>query len=198
MAFNSVDIAIAVLVFISAIIGFARGFVREAISLATWLGAIILALMFYETVANMIPIEIDKDIIKNVLAGVIIFTVVLIIGSIINFFFSRIVEVIGLGAIDRILGGAFGILRGLLIVTLIVFLLKLGFTNLTETDYWKKSASIPKFEEAAAWIKEATPPDAERKVYDFLERLGIDTSSVAQQPSPDDASGVNSSKQESL
>lgn len=174
MSFNYIDIGIAVLVFISAIIGFARGFVREAISLATWVGAIILALMFAQQLADHLPIEIDNKTVKAIVAGVVIFTLVLIVGSLINFFLSRIISFIGLDAIDRILGGAFGVVRGMLIIALVVLLLTLGFTSITEMDIWKSSQFIPKFEEAAQWIQGIVPPDISKQVEEFLQRFGFD------------------------
>lgn len=155
MDINYIDITIVVIVLITALIGFMRGFVWMAIFLATWTAAILLAYTYKEQLAPLLPFKLDNETLQLGLSFLIIFIGTLIAGAIINYLFSKAVSAIGLGTFDRILGMGLGILLGALGVTLITMLL--SFTELPGQDVWTKSKLIPKFKEAAEWIKTLVP-----------------------------------------
>ena len=155
MDLNYVDITIVVIILITALIGFMRGFVWMAIFLATWTAAILLAYTYKEQLAPLLPFKLDNETLQLGLAFLIIFIGTLIAGAIINYLFSKAVSAIGLGTFDRILGMGLGIVLGSLGVTLITMLL--SFTELPSQDVWTKSKLIPKFKEAAEWIKTLVP-----------------------------------------
>ncbi len=157
MDLNYVDITIVVIILITALIGFMRGFVWMAIFLATWTAAILLAYTYKEQLAPLLPVKLDNETLQLGLAFLLIFIGTLIAGSIINYLFSKAVSAIGLGTFDRILGMGLGIVLGSLGVTLITMLL--SFTELPTQDVWTKSKLIPKFKEAAEWIKTLVPDD---------------------------------------
>jgi membrane protein required for colicin V production len=173
---NYLDIGIAVLVLISAIIGFVRGFVREALSLTTWVAAIVLAFFFADKLATMLPFNIANDLVRLGVSFLLIFIGVLVLGSLLNFLLAKAISAIGLGGVDRILGGAFGVLRGGLIVTLIVLIMGMGLTKITESELWQSSKLLPKFEEAAAWVKEMIPPDLAEKIKQTGSDMGAGSS----------------------
>ena len=62
MDFNYIDIAIAVIILITALIGFMRGLVWMAIFLATWTAAILLAIKYKDTLATELPITLGSDL----------------------------------------------------------------------------------------------------------------------------------------
>ena len=155
MEFNYIDITIIVIILITALIGFMRGFVWMAIFLATWTAAILLAYTYKEQVASMLPVKLDSEAMQIGLAFLLIFIATLIAGAIINYLFSKAVSAIGLGTFDRILGMGLGIVLGALGVTLVTMLL--SFTELPSQDAWSKSKLIPKFKEAEEWIKTIVP-----------------------------------------
>ena len=155
MDFNYIDITIIVIILITALIGFMRGFVWMAIFLATWTAAILLGYTYKEQVASMLPVKLDSEAMLLGLAFLLIFIGTLIAGAIINYLFSKAVSAIGLGTFDRILGMGLGIILGALGVTLVTMLL--SFTELPTQDAWGKSKLLPKFKEAEAWIKTIVP-----------------------------------------
>jgi len=157
MDFNYLDIAIAVIILITALIGFMRGLVWMAIFLATWAAAILLAIKYKDVVASQLPIKLGSEVAQTGLAALLVFLGVLIAGAIINYLFNRAIQAIGLGTFDRILGTGLGIALGALAVTLLVMLL--GITELPKQDIWQSSKFIPKFQEAALWIKSLVPED---------------------------------------
>jgi len=151
------DLGISVIVLLSLIIGFIRGFARELISLATWFAAFAFAILYLKPLANQLPFTLQSDIASMGVAFAIIFFGVLILGAIINYLLSSAVSSIGLGGIDRMLGAIFGALRGCLIVVLMVILL--GVTALPAKTWWIESRFIPYFELGAERVKSNIPQD---------------------------------------
>lgn len=157
MDVNYIDIAIVVIMLITALIGFMRGFVWMAIFLATWSAAILLAIKFKDQLASALPIKLGSEVAQIGLAALLIFIGVLIAGAIINYLFSKAVSAIGLGTFDRILGTGLGVALGALAITLVVMLVSL--TEFPNQATWQQSKFVPKFQEAAAWIQTLIPDD---------------------------------------
>nr|WP_308873948.1 CvpA family protein [Thiothrix subterranea] len=99
MTADILDISIIVLIVLSAVIGLIRGFVREAFSLITWLAALGFAFLYYEQLAVHVPFDGQGKLGQVVIAFIVIFLGVLIVGSIINHLLSAAVSSVGLGAL---------------------------------------------------------------------------------------------------
>jgi len=134
-----IDILVILVLFASLIFGFFRGFVKELLSLMAWIFAFFVAYYFSESVAIIIPFEAEFAI-KYVGSFVLIFIFVLIISSILIKYISSFVHKIGLGASNIILGGLFGILRGVIIVYFLIFLIEK--TSFVEDPTWQQANSI--------------------------------------------------------
>ncbi len=174
LGLNYIDIGIIVLIFLSALVGFVRGFVREALSLTVWVAAIVLTIAFAEDLSTKLPFTISYALAPLIIAAVLIFVGVLIAGSLLNYIVNKGLYAIGMGGLDRVLGGAFGVIRGALVVTLLVLLLSLGLTPfVTDSVFWKESAFVPRFKEGAEWVKNMIPADIEQKIKDAGVDLGI-------------------------
>ncbi len=155
MSADLLDLGIFILVLLSLIIGLVRGFVREIVSLATWVAAIAFALLYVKPLSLQLPFALQSEVARLGVAFAIIFFGVLVLGMIVNFLFSTAVSSIGLGGVDHFFGGVFGALRGGLIVTLAVILLSL--TTLPVQSGWKDSRLVPWFEQSAVWLKGMVP-----------------------------------------
>ena len=183
MDFNYFDIAIVVIILITALIGFMRGIVWMGIFLATWAAAILLAIKYKDAVAQALPIKLSSEIAQTGLAALLIFLGVLIVGAIINFLFSKAVAAVGLGAFDRILGTGLGVALGALAITLLTMLL--GLTELPNQKAWSQSLLIPKFQEASAWLQTLIPEDLNQYINDNNGESGSTT--LAPSDSSDDS-----------
>ncbi|WP_298608045.1 CvpA family protein [uncultured Thiothrix sp.] len=172
-----VDLGIIVLIVLSALIGLIRGFVREAVSLATWIAAAAFAFLYVRPLAAQLPFAVQSEVVRLGIAFAIIFFGVLVAGAIINYLFNAAISAIGLGGVDRFFGGLFGAFRGALLVTLSVVLL--GLTSLPANAWWRDSRLLPSFELAAVKLKNYIPAD----VSNFLEK-GAANHLPAQQPAP--------------
>ncbi|HET7314384.1 CvpA family protein [Salinisphaera sp.] len=152
-----IDVAIVVVVALSAVIGFFRGFLREALGLATWILAFYLAFNFAASVSVYLRRWIDVDSARLAVAFAIVFLGVLIVGAIANYLLGRLVSQTGLAGTDRVLGIVFGVVRG--VAVLIVLVLLAGVTPVPRNSWWQSSIFIGQLEAGALWVRGYLPPD---------------------------------------
>ncbi|AWX14606.1 colicin V synthesis protein [Mergibacter septicus] len=145
-----IDYIIIGIVLFSIFISLFRGFVREVLSLATWIVAFLVSSNFYPNIADYLT-EVKSDYVRNGTAIALLFIATLIAGVIVNFTVSKLVDTTGLTGTDRVLGACFGLLRGILVVAALLFFLD-TFTDFSQTDWWKESKLIPHFGFVIDWF----------------------------------------------
>ncbi len=162
-----IDIIIVVIFLISTTIALLRGFVREVVSIVTWVAAIWLALSHSEQVSFLLPEAIDsasfsfggKDYGTNIRVGiafVLIMVGVLVLGALINFALGQVMKAQIFKGMDRMLGLIFGVLRASVITTILIMTAS-AFTTLPQTSIWQSSRLIKPFELAAVWVAAQLP-----------------------------------------
>lgn len=147
---NWIDFAILGVILLSTLISLVRGFVKEAISLAVWIGAFFIASQFYADLAVYLT-NFDDAMIRNGIAIAILFVVTLILGGLLNYMVAQLVQHTGLTGTDRSLGAVFGLLRGALIVSAMLFFMDV-FTPAPNADWWQSSVLIPEFKVVVEWF----------------------------------------------
>ena len=152
-----IDYAIAGLVLISAIIGFLRGFIKEAFALCTWVVAVGVAWQYSRDFAVLLQKVISHPAARIATAFGLVFFMTLILGGLISFILNHLIEKTGLSGTDRLLGLLFGVLRGAVLVSIMVMLA--GVTPLPQDPWWKQSLLIPPFQSFAVWLKDHIPSD---------------------------------------
>ncbi|CAK0774420.1 membrane protein required for colicin V production [Azospirillaceae bacterium] len=113
-----VDIIVVTVILLSAGLAFLHGFVREALSIGSWVGAAFVALWAFPFAAPLARTHIHHPIAADAAAGAVVFLIALIIFSLISQHISRFAHDSGLGAIDRSLGFVFGAIRGAVLICL--------------------------------------------------------------------------------
>ena len=149
------DFVVIACIVISALLALARGLIREVIALAAWIAALVLALALAGPLAEQFRTWNVSPAVLQVLAFVAIFFAVLIAGGIIAALLSGAVRAIGLGWLDRLLGGAFGVARGVLLV--LVGILVAGLTSMPRSDWWQNSATAAPLTAAALEFRDWLP-----------------------------------------
>jgi len=152
------DLLILGVIALSALISLIRGFVKESISLLSWIAAGIVAFRYFSPLAELLEPYLADPTIRSMAAFAVLFISTLIIGAIINFIMSQLVSKTGLSGTDKALGVVFGGARGVLIVTMIVLLASL--TPMPEAQWWQDSAMVGFFQQLAGWVKGIIPADA--------------------------------------
>ncbi len=152
------DLIIIGIIALSALISLIRGFVKESISLVTWIVAGVLAFRYFSPLSELLEPYVSAPTIRGVAAFAILFISTLIVGAAINFIMSQLVSKTGLSGTDKALGVVFGGARGALIVTMLVLLASL--TPMPEAKWWQDSLMIDFFQQLAGWVKGIIPADS--------------------------------------
>lgn len=152
-----VDLVILGIIGISAAISLFRGFVKESISLATWVLAGTIAVRYMDVMAGLLEQSIASVTIRMGASFASLFIITLIVGAIVNFIVGQMVEKTGLSGTDKALGVAFGLGRGVLIVVMMLFLA--GLTPMPQEPWWKESLLIEHFAAVSIWIRDFLPTD---------------------------------------
>lgn len=151
MSFTPVDWAIIAIIAISALISLKRGFVKEALSLLTWVIAGAVAWMFGGSLSQYLSGYIETPSARVIAGCAILFVATLLVGAMVNFLIGELIRVTGLSGTDRFLGMVFGAARGGLLVVVAVGLLSLG--PVQQDQWWQKSRLLPQFVMVADWSK---------------------------------------------
>ena len=120
---NSLDWVILAVVFISVLGSLLKGFVRESISLASVVVGIVLASRLYPMTTGFFLHFVRSQDLAAILGFVTIFSGCLIAGALVSFFVHKFVRLAHLQWFDRLLGAAFGLIRGWMIAAVLVLLL---------------------------------------------------------------------------
>ena len=154
---NVVDIAIVAIVSISLIIGLFRGFIREALSLFSWIVALWIAYTYATVGAIYLQSYIDQPPLRTVAAFAAIFVVALILISMLSHLIHRILSITGISGVDRSLGALFGLMRGIIIVATLI--LGATFMDLMSQPWWHDSLLAGYFNPVTDFIRSLLPAD---------------------------------------
>jgi membrane protein required for colicin V production len=148
---TTADYVIIAAVLISALVGAARGLLREGIAFATWIVALIFAWHFSDLVEPHLGGVLSAAEVKAWVARLIILLGVLLIGALIGSLVHQFVRLSIFSGMDRLVGFAFGALRGLLLLGIFVMLGQL--LKLERDHWWQNSRLIPVGESIANAVR---------------------------------------------
>jgi membrane protein required for colicin V production len=168
---NWVDYSIAGIIFVSALIGLLRGFIKEILSLIIWGASFFIGFKFCEPFSHYFTSHITNASLRTSTAFIILFTVTLIIGSIISHLITNLSDKTALKSPDRALGMFFGIARGILVVAVLLLLFSIG---IKEKNSWQKESYLaPKFNDVIDWMQTFLPNGTKESI----ENLKLNTHS---------------------
>jgi membrane protein required for colicin V production len=154
--FNWLDLCIIGVMGISGLVGLVRGLVREVFSLAAWAVAIWSGLHYGGQVADYLQNMIPLPSARAAVGFTLVFLVVLMFAGLFGYILARLIETTGLSGVDRLAGLLFGLARGALVVTVLVFLAK--ETPFPKDPWWLESRLVPLFQSMAIWLSQQIPP----------------------------------------
>lgn len=152
------------LVALSTLIGLWRGFVQEVFALAIWVAAFFIAFQYSDLAATALENTIELPSARTAIGFGGLFVGVLVVGGLLTWLISKLVEKTGLSGTDRLLGAVFGAFRGVLL--LIALIIVGGFTPLPQDPWWDNSRVIQSLMPLAEWAS-AFLPDAVQEYFDL-------------------------------
>lgn len=156
------DYAVLTVLGMSVLLGLWRGVVSEILALVAWVVAFLAARAEAAEVANWLAPHIAEPALRLAAAYVLVVVAVLAVFSIARLVLKLLLKAVGLGLLDRLLGAAFGALRGVVVVATGV--LVAGMTPLPKMEWWREAKLAPPLETAVLATRPWLPADAAKRI----------------------------------
>ncbi len=170
MPFTVLDVILIVVVLISAALAMVRGFVREVLSVASWVAAVAAAYYLHGLVLPLAKPYFHSGTVATIVAAAAIFFITLIIASFVTMKIADFVIDSRVGAVDRALGFLFGAARGLLLV--VIALLFFNWLVQTPPAWVAKAKTRPMLDSLGEQLVAVLPPDIESQLMNRLKNRG--------------------------
>lgn len=131
---------LAVLVF-SMLLGAWRGLVYEVLSVLGWAASFYAAQYFAPMVSGLLPLQSSSDAVRHAAAFVLVFVAAVFAAGLLAFLLKKLIEAIGLRPVDRTMGAAFGLVRG--VILLLAAAVVISMTALNSSVWWQESQGAP-------------------------------------------------------
>lgn len=155
---NIFDLGVAVILGLSALLSFFRGFIREILSLGAWVGAAIITLYGFPHVAAWLEPQVKNTMVASGLAAMGTFMGSLILISLFNSLLLKYVKTgADVGLLDNGLGLMFGLARGALLISIAYFIMSTLLQEENYPDWVKEATTRPYVEDAAKWVAAVAP-----------------------------------------
>ena len=154
---NPLDIGVIAVIGLSAVFAFARGFVREALSIAAWVGAGFITLYGHDYVIAIVEPMVHNQLLSQLIAWGGLFLASLIALTIATGFIARSVRASALSPLDRTLGFIFGVLRGAFIISLAYLLLDIAVPGTDRPGWLREAKSAPYLQQGADLLRNVLP-----------------------------------------
>lgn len=164
---NGVDAALLGALGLSMLLGLMRGLVYEVMSLIGWAVAYVAAYLFSPQVLAWLPsgrlagagVAVQAEFMPFV-AFALCFAAVLIAWGLVSHLVRLLVRATPLSGLDRVLGGVFGLLRGVLL--LLAVSVVVAMTPWSQAAAWRGSATVGWLHAGTRWVEPLLPPGAAR------------------------------------
>jgi membrane protein required for colicin V production len=156
---NALDIIVLAAIGLSALFAFVRGFVREALSLVSWVGAAAVTRYGFSSVQPFFRSLISSQQFADIAAGTALFVVSLIVLSILTGLLSSRVRDSSLNALDRSLGLLFGVVRGAAVVCLAYMGIVFAIPEADRPEWFRQARTLPMLNRGAIFLRELIPGD---------------------------------------
>ncbi len=156
------DWALLAVLVLSCGLGFWRGVIHETLSLAAWLLGFVLSSKYASEVASHLPISDWSNSARLALAWVLVFVGTWLTLTILATLLRGLVSAVGLGLLDRFLGGLFGLMRGG--IALMALSVAVGLTPVKTSSAWMSSWVAQLADWSVMFFKPVLPAPMERLV----------------------------------
>ena len=152
---TGIDWILAALLLLSALVGLWRGLIFEVLSLLGWIAAFFVARWLAPTVGAYLPLQGLSDPLRYAAAFALTFILAVLLAGLLAALVRKLVSAVGLRPVDRLMGAAFGALRG--VVVLLAVALVVDLTPFKRSEAWQQSLLAPVLALALGGLKSAWP-----------------------------------------
>lgn len=138
---NIADYLIVIIVVIWCLLSYRKGFVREAISLVSWVAAFVVGRIFSKPFTVVLADYVEPASIREPVAFGLLFLATLVVCSLVSRILRDVIAATGLSVVDRVLGMAFGGLKALIMIIFVLGLLS-RLLNVQQDTWWIESSLI--------------------------------------------------------
>lgn len=179
MPITLLDGILLVIMLISAGLAMIRGFVREVLSIASWIAAAAAAFFLYGKVLPYAKMYIDHPLVALGASVAGVFLITLLIVSYITMRFSDFILDSRIGALDRTLGFVFGAARGMLLVVVAMMFFNWFVTPEQQPNWVLQAKSRDLLISVGEKIVSVLPEDPEKEILDRLRAKKAETGNPA-------------------
>ncbi|MDA0305698.1 MAG: CvpA family protein [Proteobacteria bacterium] len=154
---GGLDIGVAVILLISAVIAYARGLVHEVLAVTAWVGAIFATMYGFPYLRPIARQWVEIELVADFGVGIVIFVVALVFLSLFTRKISKKVKNSALNAVDRSLGFLFGLARGALIAVIAYIGLGLVYPGDDQPEWITKARSVELLKPGAVMLTALIP-----------------------------------------
>jgi len=176
---NPIDLAILLVLGLSALLGIVRGMLTEVLSLLVWIAAVGFAIVLGDEMALRLT-GIEVPLLRSLAAHLGVFVLVLLVGNLLVWLLRNLVHGLGLSVPDRLLGAVFGAVRAYAIV--LIGVLAAGFTPWVDGAVWRESRLLPLWESPSLWLRAHWPERS--SLFAFFDALDAEPASGPTPESP--------------
>lgn len=134
------DWVFAAVLLASVLVGAWRGLVFEVLSLLSWIAAFVLAQWLALDVARYLPMGGATEMVRYGAGFLLVFIATAMFGGLLASLLKKLMASVGLRPVDRVLGSAFGAVRGVLLLLLATLLA--AMTPFKSSAAWQESQGV--------------------------------------------------------
>ena len=173
---NTIDIVILILLLIGGLNGLRQGFIKAFANLVGWIFALIVAAKYAVVLAPSMTALSSDPVVQKIAAFAFIVLVIVVLTWIVTTVLNGVLKSLKLGPLNRLAGGAFGTLKGLLIVLITIQ----GVGPWVESSpYWKQSKFVQTLLPYAPWATEVSKDAANEALQHIKSKDDVPSSDIA-------------------
>ncbi len=177
---NTIDIFILIILLIGGLNGLRQGFIKAFANLVGWIFALIVAAKYSSSLAPLMSTLSSDPVVQKISAFAFIVLVIIVSTWIVTYLLNGILKSLKLGPLNRLAGGAFGTLKGLLVVLITMQ----GIGPWVESSpHWKQSKFIQNLLPYAPWASELSKEAAN----EALKHMKSEDASTSSDSAPENS-----------
>ncbi len=154
---NGLDLAVLIILLLSGLLAFMRGFVHEILSVAAWVGAIFAVIYGIPELRHIARGMVPNELIADSATGVVIFLGVLVVLSVLTKILSKSIQASALNNLDRSLGFVYGLVRGAVIFAAVLIIIDWVVNEAPRPEWVRSAKTLPVIEVTADVIRSVLP-----------------------------------------